>query len=63
MKAAALFASFVIHVAGLLAVPTDSQHTGADRAAPVQQVSVDRAPTCTCDLEITAECPPSEPAR
>ncbi|HVW27968.1 MAG TPA: hypothetical protein VHC69_21540 [Polyangiaceae bacterium] len=50
MKLVAVFASLVLHVAGLLAIPTNPREepgTTADRSA----VAVN-APSCKCDLEI-----------
>ena len=53
MKLVAVFASLVLHVVGLLAIPTSPrEETGAaaDRSAVVVN-----APSCKCDLEIGAD--------
>jgi hypothetical protein len=65
MKVAAVVASLVIHVAGLLAIPTDARDEAAAHAATVDQSAVAvNAPSCKCDLEIGAiDCPRSDSAR
>jgi hypothetical protein len=65
MKLAAVVASLVLHVAGLLAIPTDARDDAAANATTADQRAVAaNAPSCKCDLEIDAiDCPRSESAR
>jgi hypothetical protein len=51
MKAAAIVASLLIHLGGLLAIPTDPATATTEAGGAVA-----KADTCKCDLEIPAAC-------
>lgn len=65
MKLAAVVASLVLHVAGLLAIPKDAEDAAATSAATLDQPTVAvNTSSCKCDLEIGAlDCPRGESTR
>lgn len=65
MKLAAVVASLVLHVAGLLAIPKDARdETAASSATAAQPAVAVNSPSCKCDLEIGAlDCPRGESTR
>ncbi len=65
MKVVAVAASLVLHVAGLLAIPTDARDDAAANAATADQPAFAvNATSCKCDLEIGAiDCPRSDGTR